>query len=118
MNRILALAVITVVTAIMGSSAVLPAIADHDGIIGICPGGQIWNPNTFSCITKDNCPNGISFDGAIHCSLDSDITDDKKIVICHQPSKSNSKPVTIEVSSNAVDKHLAHGDTIGACWTG
>ena len=117
MNRILAISVIIAVTAIMGLSAVGPAIADHDGILGICPGGQIWDPNTFSCIPSDSCPNGISFDQGVHCRLDSNINDDNKVVICHQPYKSNGNPVTIEVSYKAVVKHLAHGDTVGACYT-
>jgi len=116
MNRILALAVITVVTAIMGLSMVAPAIADH-GLNNnqLCNVAEIFDPNTNSCIPEDSCPNGISFDGGIHCSLDTNRNDNQKVVLCHQPSKSNGDPITIEVSSKAVEKHLAHGDTLGAC---
>ena len=93
MNRILAFSVITTVTAIMGSSIVAPAIADHDGTSGICAFDEIWDPNTISCIPKDSCPNGTTSpditDPSTHCKLDIDINDDKKVVLCHQPSKSN-----------------------------
>ena len=116
MNRILALSVITVVAAIMGSSIVAPAIADHgEPVITLCRIGEVYDPNTLSCILRENCPNGITTEGERHCLLDWNINDDKKITICHQPSKGNGNPVTIEVSSKAVEKHLAHGDTLGNC---
>ncbi len=121
MNRILTFSVITAVAVIMGSSIIAPVLADHDGNTGICPGGELWDPNTISCVPEDICPNGITISNptspATHCKLDTAINDDKKVVLCHQPSKSNGDPVTIEVSSNAVEKHLAHGDIVGACYT-
>ena len=123
MNRTLTIAVITAVAAIMGSSVVAPAIADHgEPIIQLCPIlpiATIYDPNSLSCIPPKDCPNKVSSDtGAeTHCLLDKDINDDKKVTLCHQSSKSNSSPVTIEVSSKAVEKHLAHGDTLGACYT-
>ena len=116
MNKIFTLAVITVVTAIMGTSIVAPALADHgEPIIQLCWIGDIYDPNTLSCIPQDSCPNGISFDDERHCALDSDINDNTKTVLCHQPYKSNGNPVTIEVSNKAVEKHLTHGDTVGPC---
>lgn len=36
-----------------------------------------------------------------------------KVVICHKPDGEN--PHTITVSENAVDAHLAHGDSLGPC---
>lgn len=41
------------------------------------------------------------------------VTRDKKIVICHKPGGQPAQ--TIEISTNAKDAHLAHGDTLGAC---
>ncbi len=120
MNRILAISVITAVAAIMGSSVVAPAIADHgEPIRSLCPIGTIYDPNSLSCIPPKDCPNKVSSDtGAeTHCLLDKDINDNQKVTLCHQPSNSKSNSVTIEVSSNAVEKHLAHGDTLGSCYT-
>ena len=119
MNRILAISVITAFAAIMGSSIIAPAIADHgEPIIQLCRIGEIYDPNTISCIPEDSCPNGITRDANYerHCKLDSDINDTSKFVLCHQPYKSNADPVTIEVSWRAVEKHLTHGDTFGACY--
>ena len=40
----------------------------------------------------------------------------KKIEICHHPDNANStEDVDISVSFNALEAHLAHGDTLGAC---
>lgn len=118
MNRTLTLTVITAITAIMGTSIVAPALADHgEPVLQLCLIGDIYDPNTISCIPEDSCPNGIGRDGEFgerHCLLDWNINDDKKLTICHQ-SKGNSNPVTIEVSANSVEKHLAHGDTLGEC---
>lgn len=117
MNRTLTIAVITAVTAIMGTSLVAPAIADHgEPIVQLCPIGQVYDPNSVSCIPEDSCPNGLSFEDGKHCRLDSDINDNSKVVLCHQPYKSNGDPLTIEVSYKAVEKHLTHGDTFGACY--
>lgn len=119
MNRTLTIAVITAVTAIMGTSLVAPAMANHgEPIRTLCPIGQIYDPNSLSCIPEDSCPNGIVFDelNGKHCALDSDINDTSKVVLCHQPYKSNADPVTIEVSWRAVEKHITHGDTFGACY--
>lgn len=118
MNRTLTIAVITAVTAIMGTSLVAPAIADHgEPIVQLCPIGQLYDPNSLSCVPEDSCPNGIIRDDDYqkHCKLDSDINDNTKFVLCHQPYKSNGSPVTIEVNWKAVEKHLTHGDTFGTC---
>jgi heat shock protein HslJ len=37
----------------------------------------------------------------------------KKVVVCHKAGDKN--PVTIEVSKNALNSHLAHGDSEGPC---
>lgn len=39
--------------------------------------------------------------------------DQKKVTICHQTGSSN--PVTINVSENALQAHLNHGDQVGNC---
>lgn len=41
------------------------------------------------------------------------VTRDDKITICHKPAGTPAQ--TIEISENARDSHLAHGDTTGAC---
>lgn len=41
--------------------------------------------------------------------------DQYKVVICHVPPGNPDNAHTIEVSENAVDAHLAHGDYLGAC---
>jgi hypothetical protein len=40
---------------------------------------------------------------------------DEKVVICHIPPGNPDNAHAIEVSINAVDAHLAHGDSIGDC---
>jgi len=39
----------------------------------------------------------------------------KKVVICHIPPGNPANAHTIEVSENAVDAHMAHGDVLGPC---
>lgn len=39
----------------------------------------------------------------------------KKVTICHNPGGQGSNPVTINVSENAVQAHLNHGDQLGNC---
>lgn len=116
----MALPVITLIAVIMGFSVVAPAIADHGEVDQpiACQVGQIYDPNSITCVLPENCPNGVTkkSEGNIHCLLDSDINDNYKVVLCHQPYKSNGDPVTIEVNSKAVEKHLTHGDTFGACY--
>jgi hypothetical protein len=40
---------------------------------------------------------------------------DHKVIICHIPPGNPDNRHEIEVSTNAVDAHLAHGDTLGEC---
>lgn len=39
----------------------------------------------------------------------------QKVVICHIPPGNPDNAHEIEVSVNAVDAHLAHGDNLGPC---
>ncbi len=39
----------------------------------------------------------------------------KKVTLCHKTGSDSNPGVTITVSQNAVDAHLAHGDSLGAC---
>jgi hypothetical protein len=39
----------------------------------------------------------------------------EKVTICHHTGSKKNPFVTITVSENALDAHLAHGDTIGPC---
>ena len=41
--------------------------------------------------------------------------DDEKVTICHRTGSQKNPFVTITVSRNALDAHLGHGDTLGAC---
>ena len=41
--------------------------------------------------------------------------DRKKVTICHIPPGNPNNPQTITVSVNALQAHLAHGDTLGPC---
>ena len=40
---------------------------------------------------------------------------DKKVVICHFTSDNSGDKQTLEISKSALEAHLAHGDTLGAC---
>src|SRR3989344_1525758 len=39
----------------------------------------------------------------------------KKIIICHYPPENSSNKHSLEISESALETHLAHGDTLGAC---
>lgn len=39
----------------------------------------------------------------------------KKVTICHNPSDKSSNSVNINISENALQAHLSHGDRIGDC---
>jgi len=117
-NKTLTTSTIALVAVVMGMSTIAPAIADHPDpdpfdacrpTFGTTTPDPIYDPNSETCVLPEDCPNGVFYD---HCALDTNINDNEKWVICHQPSKAN---VTIEVSENAVTKHIAHGDFIGEC---
>jgi len=41
----------------------------------------------------------------------------EEITICHYPPGNPDYPITRTISKNALEAHLAHGDTIGSCST-
>jgi len=41
-----------------------------------------------------------------------------KIDVCHVPEDNPDKPHTISIAEGALEEHLAHGDSAGACATG
>lgn len=56
--------------------------------------------------------------GGMDRSLDDEIADHtsgNRVTICHLPPGNALNPTTITVNVNAVDAHLAHGDSIGPC---
>jgi len=42
-------------------------------------------------------------------------TNGEWVTICHIPPGNPDNPITITVNANALDAHLAHGDTLGSC---
>ncbi len=48
-------------------------------------------------------------------SKEDDDDDDRKVTLCHYPSGDTDKGQTISVGKGAVDAHIKHGDTVGAC---
>lgn len=40
---------------------------------------------------------------------------EKKIIVCHYPPENPSNKHSLEISESALETHLAHGDTLGAC---
>ncbi len=58
-------------------------------------------------------------EGATDDDLDddgeADDADETKVVICHIPPGNPENPRTIEISEDALEAHLAHGDTEGEC---
>jgi hypothetical protein len=61
-------------------------------------------------------------EGATDDDLDddgeADDADAVKVVICHFPPGNPENPQTIEISEDALEAHLAHGDTEGECEEG
>ena len=44
-------------------------------------------------------------------------TTEKKIIVCHYPPENPSNKHSLEISESALETHLAHNDTLGACET-
>ena len=44
-----------------------------------------------------------------------DDSETEKVLICHYPAGDVTKGNTLEIASDAVDAHLAHGDLLGTC---
>jgi hypothetical protein len=51
------------------------------------------------------------------CATSANLLAGQKVTICHIPPGNPGNAHTITVSENAVDAHLAHGDTLGECDT-
>ena len=108
MNKIITFSAIALVAVVMVMGAVAPAIAGPPQTPEDCEGMEIFDPNTLECV--DSCPADTPFDKATgQCALDTEINENEKVVICHIHGQKVTK---IEVSVNALDAHLAHGDTI------
>lgn len=55
--------------------------------------------------------------GQAGCSTNYPVDQNGKVDICHYPPGNPNNPQSINVSTNAVKAHLAHGDYIGNCGT-
>ena len=53
--------------------------------------------------------------GTSAASTEYEYQDGGKVTICHKTGSKKNPQHTIVVSSNALDAHLAHGDTLGPC---
>lgn len=40
---------------------------------------------------------------------------EKKVIICHYPPENPANKHTVEIAESALEAHLAHGDSVGAC---
>ncbi|WP_420645477.1 FecR family protein [Candidatus Leptofilum sp.] len=63
--------------------------------------------------TEGACPDAP--DGEEDDPDDSSDSQTDKVVICHYPGGDTTKGNTLEISADALDAHLAHGDTEEAC---
>lgn len=85
------------------------------GTVGGVPAGPIEQEET---VERNQIPYTVKtdiryvddeYDGEVAGSVE----EDEKITICHRPGHPSEQ--TLEVPASALDAHLAHGDTQGAC---
>ncbi|MDP3997675.1 MAG: carboxypeptidase regulatory-like domain-containing protein [Candidatus Andersenbacteria bacterium] len=89
------------------------------GTVGGVPAGAILPEETVN-------RNGLDYTVKVDIRYVDDVYDgtvsggsqeEEKYVICHKPPGSPGQQTTIEVGASALDAHLAHGDSVGACGT-
>ena len=44
-----------------------------------------------------------------------ELSSEKKVIVCHYPPENPSNKHSLEIGESALQAHLAHGDTVGAC---
>ncbi len=82
-----------------------------------------YGPLTEKAVKKFQEREGLAATGKIDETTRKNINEylvegvENKVVVCHHPSESPSNKQTIEISKFALETHLAHGDTLGACET-
>lgn len=84
--------------------------ADGNYVLTLTIDGADATTETFGACTpaQDNGDDDDDMD-------DDDDDDNKKVTICHIPPGNPAAKHTITVSESALDAHLGHGDTLGAC---
>jgi hypothetical protein len=88
-------------------TAVVPLTSSANGALagGSAAGFKLFGMNTVGTLAV--------LGGAAVGTTALVVTRNGKITICHKPTGTPAQ--TIEISENAKDSHLAHGDTMGAC---
>src|SRR3989344_1586466 len=80
-----------------------------------------YGPLTEKAVKKFQEKEGLSATGKIDDITRKNINEylvegaENKVIVCHHPSENLSNKQTIEISKFALETHLAHGDTLGAC---
>ncbi len=82
-----------------------------------------YGPLTEKAVKKFQEREGLSPTGKIDQTTRSKIneyltggtTTEKKIIVCHYPPENPNNKHSLEISESALETHLAHGDTFGAC---
>ena len=82
-----------------------------------------YGPLTEKAVKKFQENEGLPATGKIDETTRSSINEylargtEGKIIICHYPPDNSSSKHSLEISKSALEAHVAHGDTLGACQT-